>query len=176
MNININDFRQSLYDVLARYNVIMGSDIVEGTLGTDYNFVVYDSDDNKHVLVESSRYLSTSDFPGEKGFIDAAIKQREKERKSTSINQVVVCAAIRSSEGYIICGVRHYDYLMRDQLANSLQDWKGPIEQGFVDQRGNFLTREEASSLLRAEGRLSSVAAGVKANYLVKIYTDQEDL
>ena len=58
--------------------------------------------------------------------------------------QRVVCAAIRNGLGEIICGPRHFDARMHEQIHNHAStDWKAP-EQGFVDQRGEWLTREEA--------------------------------
>lgn len=65
--------------------------------------------------------------------------------------RVVVCAANRSKfTGKIICGARHWDSLMRGQVnfhragqTRMPREWVG-AEQGFVDQFGNFMTREEA--------------------------------
>ena len=54
------------------------------------------------------------------------------------MNQRIVCAANRNPDGTIILGVRHYDKVMRQQKPHMLS------EQGFIDNRGNFLTREEA--------------------------------
>lgn len=59
---------------------------------------------------------------------------------------VVVCAAIRSKEGKIVAGARHWDSVMRGQVC---PDGRRPTEwlsteQGFIDQFGNFLTREQA--------------------------------
>jgi hypothetical protein len=54
----------------------------------------------------------------------------------------VVCAALRLGE-QIICGARHYDSLMIQQIQARKEDWR-TAEQGFVDQRGEWLTREEA--------------------------------
>jgi hypothetical protein len=56
----------------------------------------------------------------------------------------VVCAAIRVGD-QIICGARHYDGLMIQQIEgrNELGKWRS-AEQGFVDQRGKWLTREDA--------------------------------
>lgn len=60
----------------------------------------------------------------------------------------VVCAAIRSRKsGKVICGARHYDPIMRSQLE--VYDAVAPInkaeiDQGFIDNFGNFLTREDA--------------------------------
>lgn len=55
----------------------------------------------------------------------------------------IVCAACKNiHRGEIILGVRHFDKIMHDQIkmANLGRDWI----QGFVDNKGNFLTREEA--------------------------------
>jgi hypothetical protein len=57
--------------------------------------------------------------------------------------RMVVCAALRDRNGTIICGPRHWDSICR---GTSHDGW----EQGFVDQRGVFLNREEA--WLVAEG------------------------
>lgn len=55
----------------------------------------------------------------------------------------VVCAANRYKEtGRIICGPRHWDDTMRQQKLET-EDFGG-WDQGFVNQFGEFLTREEA--------------------------------
>lgn len=60
----------------------------------------------------------------------------------------IVCAAIKNSKGRIIVGARHYDGIMHTALnyCTDRADWEdhSQIVQGFIDQRGNFLTREEA--------------------------------
>jgi hypothetical protein len=58
---------------------------------------------------------------------------------------VIVCAAIRNSEGLIIPGPRHFDQIMHrvmDQLKP--QALKYRWEQGFIDQHGVFYSREQA--------------------------------
>jgi len=58
----------------------------------------------------------------------------------------VVCAACRNVRtGQIICGVRHFDMIMHGQIHESHQqgDW-ADADQGFVDQYGDYMTREEA--------------------------------
>jgi len=58
----------------------------------------------------------------------------------------VVCAANRRKDGLIICGARHWDSVMRGQknaIGGAPEDWYD-IEDGFIDQFNNFLTREEA--------------------------------
>lgn len=57
--------------------------------------------------------------------------------------QRVVCAALRHEEGGIIIGPRHFDATMHRLIEGTGGDWNR-AEQGFIDQFGNFLTREEA--------------------------------
>ena len=62
-------------------------------------------------------------------------------------DRVIVCAAIKLSSGRIICGVRHFDKLMRMNLPDDFIMAKEAIaghEQGFVDNKYQFLSREEA--------------------------------
>lgn len=55
----------------------------------------------------------------------------------------IVCAAVLHPTGELICSARHFDPLMRQQIERSALDWSA-VEQGFIDQRGQFLTREAA--------------------------------
>jgi hypothetical protein len=81
----------------------------------------------------------------------------------------VVCAAIRNCKGQIICGPRHYDDIMRAQIHASRYPryWKRTlklfgitirryprIEQGFVDQWGIYMTREEALVIAKLSNQI----------------------
>jgi len=62
--------------------------------------------------------------------------------------QRVVCAACRYDD-VIVVGIRHLDPLMRQTMKAMYPDVekigiKFSRDQGFVDQFGNFLTRQEA--------------------------------
>lgn len=59
--------------------------------------------------------------------------------------RLIVCAAIKKGDR-IITGARHYDKIMRQQIIASegIDFWKVGTEQGFIDQFGGFLNREEA--------------------------------
>jgi len=62
------------------------------------------------------------------------------------MEQRVVCAAnkfVGIGKTYIVLGARHYDTLMRDAVQ-LLPKGMYEKEQGFIDQYGTFLTREEA--------------------------------
>lgn len=69
------------------------------------------------------------------------------DAQPTSDLLLVVAAALQHKDGRIVCGVRHYDELMiavLKQLPDFMSDGWRTAEQGFVDSRGRFLTREEA--------------------------------
>jgi len=65
----------------------------------------------------------------------------------------VVCAAVRSVDGDVLIGIRHYSRDMHEQIEsrhdghkfkNRLAD-----DQGFVDQWGGYMTRGEAYLVAR---------------------------
>ena len=78
-----------------------------------------------------------------------------------SIQTVIVCAAVRNREGDIICGPRHYDDIMRNQIrrAGGIEKWRN-FDQGFVDQFCNFYTRKEAFRLAEKNGQIKSRCGG----------------
>jgi len=66
----------------------------------------------------------------------------------------IVCAANRK-DGRIITGARHYDKVMREQMiASEGLEWWRSCEQGFINQFGEFLTREEAWVIANANGQI----------------------
>lgn len=77
------------------------------------------------------------------------------ELTNTTPPRMVVCAANLIGDT-IICGARHYDSVMHSQLK--LMQTGGYDEstviQGFIDQRGAFLTREQAWIVATAAGQI----------------------
>jgi hypothetical protein len=73
-----------------------------------------------------------------------------------SMQRLVVCAAIRHKDsGIIICGPRHGNCLnaciqLEVDLNPSGETW----QCGFVDQRGKFMSREEAWEVADAAGQI----------------------
>jgi peroxiredoxin len=70
----------------------------------------------------------------------------------------VVCAALRAADGRVLLGIRHYSHDMHDQLARRddrlrFQHLHDP-DQGFVDQFGVYLTREEAYRVANEAGQI----------------------
>lgn len=73
-------------------------------------------------------------------------------------NQRVVCAAQREYEtGLIVTGARHFDKTMVHVIERIdtllIQRW-ARSESGFIDQFGNFLTRQEAWIVADREGQI----------------------
>lgn len=69
------------------------------------------------------------------------------------VTRHVVCAANRrQSDGLIICGARHWDMIMRN-IADALGDTCVEWDQGFIDQWGKYLTREEAAEIVKKTGQ-----------------------
>ena len=74
----------------------------------------------------------------------------------------VVCAA-NSYGGFIIAGARHHDSVMRDvtrvlgggdhRTGFKILMEMGEEEQGFIDQYGDFMSREEAAFIVEANNQ-----------------------
>jgi len=70
----------------------------------------------------------------------------------------VVCAAIRSAGGDLLLGIRHYGKDMHEQIdarrdSTRFKHRYDP-DQGFVDQYGVYMTREEAYEVAQAAGQI----------------------
>lgn len=63
----------------------------------------------------------------------------------------VVAAAIQLSDGLVICGVRHYDQLMRPFLPNEPDK---DAAQGFVLSDYRFVGRVEAFEIAKAANQI----------------------
>lgn len=72
--------------------------------------------------------------------------QKEKELGGVTPPDKLVAAANMLENGLIVVGVRHHDPVMNAQIRASGQSHIKSV-QGFIDNRGNFLTRRGAMSL-----------------------------
>ncbi|HEX7911763.1 MAG TPA: hypothetical protein VF534_27230 [Paraburkholderia sp.] len=62
----------------------------------------------------------------------------------------IVCAANRKAfTGHIVLGIRHWDAFMR-----GIHSEGDPVDQGFIDNRGNFLSRTEAWKVAETAGQI----------------------
>jgi len=68
------------------------------------------------------------------------------------IDRHIVCAANKYGD-LIICGARHHDKIMNSVLGKIRAidvDFERVGEQGFIDQYGTFVTREDAKEIVVA--------------------------
>ncbi len=72
----------------------------------------------------------------------------------------IVCAAIRAADGQLLLGIRHYSADMHTQIARMGAGGtrfmhRHDEDQGFVDQHGVFLSREDAYQVALAAGQIT---------------------
>ncbi len=75
--------------------------------------------------------------------------------------QRIVCAAILTTNGVVVCSARHFDECMHKQIAQmgdlgQLHE----ADQGFIDQWGNYLTREEALAVAKRQNQIRREVGG----------------
>ncbi len=76
------------------------------------------------------------------GLVDAFVGRR------------VVCAAAMVND-HIVCSARHYDRLMIDQMRAIDEAFSSAnVVQGFIDQHGRFMSREEAHKVATDAGQI----------------------
>lgn len=74
--------------------------------------------------------------------------------ENSYIPRVVVCAACLMDNGVILCGARHWDSIMREQAkAMGYKPGCADKDQGFIDQYGQFMNREEAAFVVEANNQ-----------------------
>lgn len=77
------------------------------------------------------------------------------------VPEVIVCAAVKifnitdPSIECVIPGVRHYDSFYHEILSNFLyeNEW-GELEQGFITNKGRFVSRKEALEIAKANNQI----------------------
>ena len=66
----------------------------------------------------------------------------------------VVCAANKeTTTGWVFLGARHFDSAMTMQMRLANVKLSANFEQGFIDQDGIFMSREEALTVAIAAGQ-----------------------
>jgi len=86
-----------------------------------------------------------------------------KDNNIRKPKQVVVCAACKKGN-VIIAGARHFDKVMVSQIKainGTLKPGDGANwEEGFIDQFGDFLDREESMKVAIAAGQKVDIERG----------------
>jgi hypothetical protein len=79
-----------------------------------------------------------------------------EDKGITKRQSIVVCAACKHDD-LILCSARHWDRAMNKQLKTlkklGSELKSSQFEQGFIDQFGEFLTREEAFEVVKESGQ-----------------------
>ena len=88
----------------------------------------------------------------------------------------VVCAAIRAADGDVLIGIRHYSDDMHRQIEarndGSKFTHRLDEDQGFVDQSGVFMSREEAYQVADAAGQIRNPRACGEGLDGMKLYSE----
>ena len=71
----------------------------------------------------------------------------------------IVCAVLQAADGTIIVGPRHFDTTMVHAIGRMNLPAQTYV-QGFIDQRGDFLTREEAWVIASDAGQIVRIVPG----------------
>lgn len=87
-----------------------------------------------------------------------------------SSNKYIVCAAIQDSNGIIVCGARHFDHIMVNTIENLKKFDLTRITQGFIDQFGNFLSREEALEIATKANQVNTRKP--KTNPITQLFSE----
>ena len=88
----------------------------------------------------------------------------------------VVCAALRANDGTLLLGIRHYSSDMHEQISvrvdgNKFQH-RLDEDQGFVDQAGIYMSREEAYQVADAAGQIRNRRACGRGSDGMKLYSE----
>ena len=76
------------------------------------------------------------------------------------MNRMIVCAAVRKRfTGQTALGVRHWDGFM-----SHLDSEGDPVDQGFIDNQGNFLNRTDAWKVANEAGQITRRVGGDDAD------------
>lgn len=97
-------------------------------------------------------------------------------QKEQSVQRRIVCAAIRAADGSLLLGIRHYSRDMHEQIAQrgngAMFKNRHDEDQGFVDQFGVFMSREEAYQVALAAGQVLYPKACGKGLHGPKLYSE----
>ena len=89
--------------------------------------------------------------------VEAMDNQTRQALQAQTIGHRIVCAANRYGT-IVVAGVRHHDMLMNETIRLYKEhvglDEEDKAEQGFVDNNGNFLSREEAWEVALVAGQI----------------------
>jgi hypothetical protein len=75
------------------------------------------------------------------------------------IPEIIICSAIKTSDGQIVRGHRHCD-AMNAAANRDLKPWRGEDSQGFITSTNRYVGRKEALAIQKAAGIPSAMPGG----------------
>ena len=95
------------------------------------------------------------------GRIDLPVRQPSVERDGTNEDGSLII--------HEVYGLRHYDPLMRKQIKELEKQYKYALldyEQGFITNKGRFVTRDEALKIAKEQGQMIRLSGSPNPNIL----------
>lgn len=87
--------------------------------------------------------------------------ERSKKRMKVSGAEIVICAAVRMYDGYVVIGHRHSDAIRTAQAIPRYKDQRPFGEnQGFVTSKNRYVNRIEGAKIQKAAGIKSKMPEG----------------
>lgn len=80
-------------------------------------------------------------------------------------NEIVICAAVKTTKGRVIRGHRHGDCI-KAIMARGLKPSTSPNAQGFITSKNRYVTREQGRKLQDAAGIKSADPEGYRGTTL----------
>lgn len=105
----------------------------------------------------NSRKAEQNNFgyqPIDWAFLQKAILDVQQQKPETQRPRIVAAANKSKKDGLIVVGARHFDSLMRAQINAAGRLSTEFNDQGFIDQFGNFYSREEAFIIAGSNGQI----------------------
>jgi hypothetical protein len=93
----------------------------------------------------------------------------------TNKQRRVVCAALRATDGDVLIGIRHYSKDMTKMIERNLMVKFCHLHdknQGFVDQYGEYMSREEAYIVALDAGQILYPEACQEGTNGMKLYSE----
>lgn len=99
-------------------------------------------------------------------------KDSESDASKIELGRLVVCAAVLMDDGHIITGIRHYSPEMRKTLTLAYgEEYRHRVTlQGFVDQKGEFMSRLTAWNVAESAGQIRRQVSSPGMLYSENLY------
>lgn len=88
------------------------------------------------------------------------------------MKEIIICAAIRMKDGYIIRGHRHADcFRAADRIKKYRDERPFSDDQGFITSQNRYVNRTEGAEIQKAAG-IKSILCDVDAYFRGELYSE----